>query len=1219
MTSTLWKNVFKDISKTRTRFISIMLIVALGVGFFVGIKATSPSMNETAEEYYNQNNLMDIRLLSTVGFNDEDVEQIKKLEHVRAVAPSYFTDVIMNSGGSGSVIRIYSLPEEDENGIMINEPIVKEGRLPEKRGEIALDNSSFNSGDYSIGDTIALESQIEGEDTTDTLENLEYTIVGFVQSPLYVSFERGTTTVGSGSISGFGIVGADEFVSERYTQIYVLTDYSGGLLETLSDEYTESVKALEDEFKELGLERAKDFDGEYLVEARQELADAQAELDSEREKAEKELSDAEQELKDAETEYNTKINEAQQELDDAKQQIEAAESEIEQGWEDYNTGIEDGQKQLDDSKTQLKTAQEQLNAAKKEYDAQIRNAKKQLDAAEREYNKGLAEYEKGLSEFNSQTATAKLGIAALDSSYDLAKNRFDNITKPTCERLISQAQQAIDTAESKKAELQLQLDAEEDALQRTLLQSQIDTQDAQINYNSGIIDKQNEKLAEAEAEVNEKKAELDSAVEEYNNATAEPRAQLDEAKAQLDSAKAQIDSGRAELEAQKTEGQAQLTAAQEQITNGQTALTQGQTELATQKSEGKQKLESAEAELEAAKEEYESGKAEFEEEKEKGKQQLEDAKTEFEEAKKEAEAKLNDAQVEIDKAREKLDDLENPEWYFFTRSDNPGYESLIDDTTRVDAVATVFPLFFLLVAALVCLTTLTRHVEEKRTEIGTLKALGYSNNAIKLQFIVYASSAALIGCAVGITIGVLTLPYVIYNAYGMMYELLPLRLVIPWNIVIIGIAVAFLCTTLVALYTCQKSLREKPSALMRPKSPKIGKKVILERIPFIWNRLNFTSKMTVRNIVRYKLRFLMTVIGVAGCTALMLAGFGLKNSISSIVDKQFGEIITYDMLAVLEEEGTAHQKQAVFDVVASSDYTETAMLERQTAIEVKDSHGENSQTDVYMIVPQSIEDMTSFIHLRERKSGEQIELTNNGAVLTEKMADNLGVTVGDSVIIVDDNKEYTMTVTGICENYVYGYVFVSTDYYKEVYGKDALFNMIMSKMTEVTEQNESKLGSLCLDNDGIAAVSFISGSIESFNDSVSSLDTIVFVLILCAGLLAIVVLYNLTNINIAERVREIATIKVLGFYNGETCAFVYRENIVLTLCGILSGLGLGIILHKFVILTIEVNKTMFGREIALTSYLLAALLTVFFAAIVNFVMYFKIKKIDMVESLKSIE
>lgn len=1217
MKSVLRKNIFRDIKNSRTRFISIMLIVALGVGFFTGVKATSPSMNETAERYYRDNNLMDYRLLSTVGFDDDDVEAVKRLDNVRAVEPSYFSDVMVNVGGAGSVFRLYSVPQKDENGITINNTIVKEGRLPEKKGEIAVESSNFG-GKYKIGDVIEIDPKISGEDTTDSIEDLEYTVVGFVQSPMYVDFERGTTTVGSGSVSMYGFILPEEFVSERYTQLYVLTDYSDGSMKTLSEEYTKAIEDFKPQLESLADDRTENFVSDYLPDAKKELADAQEELDSEREKAEQEIADGEKEISDAEDTYNSEIADAQKQLEDAEQQIQSGEKALEDGQKAYDEGIAAAEEKLDSSSEEIKSGREQLAAGKKEFEAAVREGEKKLSAAEREYNKGLSEYNSALEEFKSQTAPARLAINLLQSKYDLSKNEYENIIKPASDKVIRDSQQKIDDANAQIADLQAELENASDA-EKLVIEFQIGTQEEKISLNQKIIDSENQYLTEKEADVKANKEALDNAVNEYNEQTAEPQAQLDDAKAQLDDALEQINAGKAEIESQKILGQARLAEAEQQLNDGAALLTEGREELAKQKTDGKQKLKDSAEQLKQAKEDYEKGKQEFESKKQEGKEKLDAAKAEFSDKKEEGLNLIADAQSEIDKAKEKLDRLENPEWYIFTRTDNPGYESFIDDTNRVDAVATVFPLFFLLVAALVCLTTMTRHVEEKRTEIGTLKALGYSNASIKLKFIIYSASASVIGCILGITVGMFTLPYIIYNAYGIMYELQSLTLVMPWGVAIVGSVVGLLCTTAVSFYTCQKTLAEKPASLMRPKAPKLGRRIFLERIPFIWKRMNFTSKVTARNIMRYKARFLMTVIGVAGCTALILTGFGIKNSISAITDKQFGEIYSYDMLAILEDEGTAHQKKDVLNSVAENSLVDCAMLQRQSSIEVTNTNGKNKQDEIYLVVPQSIDDLKNYLSLHERRSGEEVKLCDNSVVITEKMANNLGVSAGDEIVIIDDYKHYTVTVGGVSENYIYGYVYMSPDYYNQIYGKAVRYNMIMAKMTEDTHENEDKLGTVCLDNSDIVAVSFISGSIENFNDTVKSLDTVTLVLIFSAGLLAIVVLYNLTNINIAERVREIATIKVLGFYNGETCAFVYRENIVLTLFGIFAGLGLGVILHRFVILTIEINKTMFCREIAFTSFLAAAALTAVFAALVNFVMYFKIKKIDMVESLKSVE
>ncbi len=1217
MNNTLWKNIIRDIKNSKARFVSIMLIVALGVGFFTGLKATAPSMNKTAEEYYAAQNLMDFRILSTVGFSQSDANALLELDHVRAVQVSYFADVIAEVSGESDVIRMYSVPQQDERGTTINELVVKEGRLPQSSGEIAVEQANF-SGDYSIGDIITVESEISGEDTLDTLNTLEYTIVGFVQTPLYVSYERGSTTVADGSVDLYAYICEEDFVSERYTQMYVLTDYSDGSIETLSDEYDSYIEEMTSVLEEVGVQRAGLFDSEYLAEAKQELLDAQEELDSETEKAQQELDDALLELNKAQDEYDTQVAQGQQELDDAAAQIEDGKQELEDGWEAYYSAISSAQEQLDSAKAQLDSAQDTLDAQEDEFNSQIRSAERELAAAQREYEQGLADYEDAVSELDSQTLTARLAIDALKVKYELSLNVYENTTKPAAEKAISAAQANIADAQSTIAELQARYESATDA-EKITIQLRIDAQNVIISANQAEIDSQTERLEQSAATVSENLEAYETAQAELDASTADAQAQLDAAKEQLDSASAQLAEGSDTLASEKAAGEAALSSAQQEINNGQSERTAGISALTSEKAAGKSELEQAEQELENAQEYYDSGLTEFEQQTAEAKRQLDDAWQEYYDAKEEAEATIADAQSEIDKAQRQLDELEDPEWYVYNRKDNPGFESLIDDTTRVDAVATVFPLFFLLVAALVCLTTMTRIVEEKRTEIGTLKALGYAGGAIRMKFVVYATTAAALGCAIGITAGMLTLPYIIYNAYGIMYELQSLTLVMPWSIAIGGVCAGFACTTAVALYTCGMALRERPASLMRPKAPKIGRKIILERIPFVWNHMNFTSKVTARNILRYKARFLMTVVGVAGCTALMLAGFGLKNSISGITDKQFGEIQTYDMLAVLSGDGTFHQKQDVLDFMLEQDEVSSAVLELQTAITVDNTGGGSEQSDVYLLVPSSIEDMRDFIHLRERESGDTLELTDEGVVITEKLADNLGVGEGDSIVITDDNRDYTLTVTGVCENYLYGYVYMSPDYYEEIYGTQTRCNMLMVSMSDTSDGAESKLGTKCLDNEGITAVSFISGSIESFADTVESLDAVVLLLIVCAGLLAVVVLYNLTNINIAQRQREIATIKVLGFYDSETSAYVYRENIVLTVCGIIVGLALGIILHRFVILTIEVSKTMFCRDIAWWSYAAAAALTAVFAALVNVIMYGKIKAIDMVESLKSVE
>ena len=766
LTAAIWKNIIMDISKTKARFISIVLIVALGVGFFTGVKATSPSMNSTAELYYSQNNLMDIRLLSTVGFNKKDIECIKEMDHVCDVMPSYYTDAVIADNNKGQIIRLFSNPSSYFDSSIINKPLVKEGRLPEKPGEIALENADFNKGDYSIGSTFTLDETVSGNDVSDTLEHLEYTVVGFVQSPLYVSYERGSTTAGNGRIHMFGLISPLEFKSDRYTQLYVLTDYSRDTMRmnTICDEFNDRIDEMKPDFEALGEKRAKDFDKEYLIDARQKLKDAQQELDSEKDKASKKLSDAKKKIDDGQKEFDEKISDAEQKLSDAKEQISSGEESLKNAWIQYDKGIEDGQKKLDESKKQLNQAQQQLDESKKQYAEQIREAEKKLSKGEREYNSGLEQYNAGLEEFKTQTMPGKIALAALKTKYENTLNRFSNITKPASEKIIQDTQAANERIDEQNVSLQAESDSAESDFRRLMINQQISANNIVKSANQKIIDREYKRIEDGQAEVDEAKTELDQAQADFDQQTAEPQRQLHEANEQLTAAKAQLDSGKAELAAQKQEAETRFAAAQQAITEGQTALANGQTELSKQKTEGKKKLSDSEAKLKQAKADYQKGKEELEKQKSEGEEKLLKARADYESGKKEAEENIGDAQAKLDAAREKLEDLENPEWYFFTRLDNPGYKSLADDTTRVDAVAAVFPMFFLLVAALVCLTTLKRHVDEKRTETGTLKALGYSNNTIKMQYVFYATAAALAGCVLGISVGLFTLPYVIYNA-----------------------------------------------------------------------------------------------------------------------------------------------------------------------------------------------------------------------------------------------------------------------------------------------------------------------------------------------------------------------------------------------------------------------------------------------------------------------
>lgn len=564
------------------------------------------------------------------------------------------------------------------------------------------------------------------------------------------------------------------------------------------------------------------------------------------------------------------------------------------------------------------------------------------------------------------------------------------------------------------------------------------------------------------------------------------------------------------------------------------------------------------------------------------------------------------------------DKAQTPKWIVLDRNSHYSYVDYGGSADRIDAISKVFPVFFFLVAALVCLTTMTRMVDEQRINIGTLKALGYNKISIASKYIVYAAFASVAGSVVGILIGYTVFPIIIYNAYGIMYTMPSVILRFDIPLAIISTLAAVLITTMAAVFACYKELIETPSLLMRPKAPKEGKRILLERLPFLWKRLSFTEKVTARNIFRYKKRFFMTVIGISGCTALLLAGFGIKDSIGTIVDKQFGQIFKYDATIDYEKTSSISEKDAVFENLNNDSRFKELMLVSKS--NVKTASVDTDEISTTLVVPSEINKFKDFTTLKGRVNKNEQLLENNGVVITEKLSRLLNVSNGDVISLNNGNNlTYDVKVTGISENYMDHYVYMSPEYYETIFDNKPDFNSILGKLENPSIEVEDALAEELNKNTSIKSITFFTGIANSFNDTIKSLNLVVIVLIISAGSLAFVVLYNLTNVNISERLREIATIKVLGFYDKEVSAYVYRENLLLTAIGTLTGLGLGTILHRFIMITVELDNVMFGRNISGMSYVYGAVLTMMFAVFVNLVMYYKLKNIPMVESLKSVD
>ena len=1112
------KVIVREVIHTLSRFLAIFGIAALGVGFLAGLLATTPDMRVSTDQYYDQTNMFDVRVVSPLGLTDRDAEAIRRTDGVAGVMPLYSADALLTiPAGEDLVARVQSLPLsliDSDSGDYQNRVILTEGRMPERPGEVVLETSKMATYGLKVGDTLTLSA--DNEDLSDTLKPTVFTVVGKVKSAYYFSIERDSSTVGNGTVDIVLYTGDDSFCMDVYTSIFVLVEGAKDLT-AFSQSYDDAVQPLMDTLESLGQEQSVIRREEVLGDARQELADAQAEYDEQKREAEEKLADARQQLDDARRQIEDgekELEKNRQKLQDGQNRLDAGKLTYESGFRDYTAG-----------KEEWRDGQQELNSQKADFQITIREKEWELGDARRELEAAKTKLEEGKTQLDTLRTALEEGEKGITAALDLGL-----ITE-------EQAQELRDTI---LAPLQKQYDENKTAYDQGLLQ-----------YTEG-----EKQVQEGEKALEEGKAEAEAQF-------AAAQRKLDEAKAQLEDAKAQLDAGLAEI----NDGEKELTAGREQI------------------AQAEQQLEDAKAELAQGEAEYASSKQE-------------------------ADEKLADGQKQLDDAQDRINQVDKGEWVVLNRHSNPSYVSFDSNAEKVENIAKVFPIFFFLVAALVALTTMTRMVEEERVQIGTLKALGYSKAAIMAKYMIYAGTATVCGCIFGLLVGFKVFPTVIWGAYEIMYDLPPL--VISFNVTYASLssAAAILCTMLATWSACASTLREAPARLMLPKAPKAGKRVFLERIPFIWNHLSFTHKVTARNLIRYKKRFFMTVIGIAGCTALLLTGFGLRDSISDIVDKQFGEIFQYNLSVTVKGDGNQQAEEFLH-----ANAEDTLKVHQSSADLTGKDTAPHSAT---LYVPGDSARLSEFIALRDRKSGDPVEFTEDRVLLTEKLADQMKVKAGDTITVKNaDNQTARVTVGGITENYIQGYIYMSPSLYRECFDKDPSLNGIVAKVADDSKENRNRISTELLKNSGVASVSFTTSLSQSFGDMIANIDYIVMVLIVSAGLLAFVVLYNLTNINITERQKEIATLKVLGFYNREVGAYIFRETGILSVIGTGAGLILGIFLHAFVVRTAEVDMVMFGRSIYPLSFVLAALLTLAFSALVDLVMARKLKKIDMVESMKA--
>ncbi len=1092
------KEVLRSITHSWGRFLAIAVIAALGCGFYAGLRMTGPDMRLAGDEYYDATELCDLRVVSSLGMSDKQVDMLRDVEGVSGVMPAYEADAISQLAGVQYTLRYHSLDVDAakasscDDGLhvrsddvdYVNRPILVEGSWPESDDECLLSVDNVWSSPVHIGDTVEL---LEGtQDLDGVFTTRTFTVTGFVRSSYYTcTTNTGATSLGSGELSSFVFVPEGAFAADYpYTEAFLTVDGAADEVwpESAYQQRVDAVaQRLNDLAPQLSASRVEQLQG-----------DAQAELDDKRAEYEREKADAVAQMDDA-------------------------------------------QAQLDDARAQLDSASAQLSSA-----AQLSSSQAQLAQGEAELASGRAQHDSGTAQLAEQREQAQSAIAQAQAQLDAAQAQYD---------------QAM--------------------AQRSQLEAQLEQARA--------------------AQLVDVAAQLEAAI-----------AQID---AQTAGAPDQLAAGRAQLDAQREQAQAQLSAAQAQLDSAQAQLDDAAARLA-----------SGRAQYAAGQQSYEQGRAEYESglaEQRSGQAELDGKRAEAQQRFADAEQQLADAQAEIDAIADK-----DASVYVLDRSKNLGAESFRSDAGRMDQIAAVFPLMFFLVAALVSLTTMTRMVEEERVLIGTYKALGYSNGRITSKYLIYAVVASGVGAAVGIGLLSQFLPWFIMNAYSIMYMVpcmpTPVNPVVAASATGLGVGITVAATWFAAAAT----LRERPASLMLPRAPKAGKRILLERIRPLWSRMTFSWKVTARNLFRYKRRFFMAIIGIAGCTALLLTGLGLQNAINDIIDKQYGEVYSFNTIVRMDgDEADQAAKDAVSDAV-SSDGQDFAWVSTENKIACAPDGGAEHRLE--LVCAQDPQQLQRFVQMRERVGGQPLTLDGGGAIISEKLASQLGVSVGDALTLYDEDDignlvgdGHAVTVAGIMENYVAQYAYVTADVYERAMGKPADFATVYADLGEGVDRDAFSDQLLAMD--GVKTVTYSDETIDSYRTMLKTVDSVVVVLVVAAALLAFVVLYNLTNINITERAREIATLKVLGFTSREVDAYIFRETILLSVIGAAIGLVLGIFMEGFVITTAEVDQVMFGRDIHAASFAIAFALTMVFSGIVALAMRGKLRRIDMVESLKSNE
>lgn len=1117
MNKSLRTELVREIRDSLPRFLSILTMVALGVMFLAGLRSAAPDMRITADRYFDRQGFFDLQLYSTVGFGRSDVECLARTEGVEACVGAQALDGTLTHGNTEKVVKLHSLTAG------FNAPVLTQGALPASADECAVDARLADLLSLKPGTRIRLSTATEDALSTDS-----FTVTGITESPLYISLDRGSSTLGDGSVAGFVLLPEESFAIDYATAVYLRAE-GAAALDAYGAEYRNLIENLSAQMEPVVVRRAADRYVFLQEDGARRLSEGEAELAAARQEAADKISDAERTLADSRTS-------------------------LDEGWLS-------------------------LQQAKTDYETQSREGREALDAAKERLDEGR-------SELASAKAKLSLGQASLTLIQELSETNLASAreTLAQAERRLAQKQAALAEAKNRAAEAHAEVEKIQNGIRDNLL--------AALSQGEQNPDYSLEALTAAMAD-----AALSDAL-------------ADAAERDAEDARQELSRSRTALERTRSEGQRQLSELCSQIADGKAAV-----------AEGSARLKDGEAQLAAAEAEYETGLSE-------GRKLLENAETELqtgekqytqglsqlESARLEAETALTEGRKALDHAAEQLEALEPPTTYVLDRNSNYGFVSYDQNAQRMTNLARVFPVIFYLVAALVCLTTMTRMVDEERTQIGAIKAMGYGTWSIAAKYLIYGALAALIGSVFGAAIGTVLFPWVIFSSYDIMYDLPKLSLRVDWPLCLAATGVGLAVTLSSTLWAMLATARQTPAALLRPKAPKPGKRILLERIKPIWSRMSFSMKVSARNLFRYKKRLFMTIIGVAGCTALLIAGLGLHTSIFNILDIQFFDLYQYDVLLTVDSDSAG-----VVERVESflNGREETASWAGVYSRSVSFSGG-GQTAEGYVLVPADPAAFREQVILRDMDSKARLEVPAEGALIDLKLAELLDLEPGDE-LKTDMGRPLSLRVSALREHYVYHYAILSPQSYSALTGENPSPNQYMIRLKENDDASVSAFCKELMRIEGVRSAQNKGVMAKNFRETMESIDAAVTVIVLSAAALAFVVLYNLTNINVTERLRELATIKVLGFYDPEVAMYVYRENIVLTALGIALGQLFGKGLLAFLIRTVEMDIVMFGRDPHLENYLLSVLLSFCFAAIVNVLMYYRIRKIDMVQALKSVE